>query len=109
MSSPSAEETDYTMESLTWDSSFKAKLRSRAAIKVSLKPGCGGWGAEGRAMMRGKGLQVIHVIMKPQQNRRVSLAIRGHGISKMSTHTPPQPLIDSILFSHFKENRFTEE
>lgn len=61
-------------------------------------------------MMKGKGFQVTNiVIMKPQQNRRVSLAIWGRGISKMSTHTPPRPLIDSILFSHFKENRFTEK
>ena len=92
------------MDSLTWDSSFKAKLRSRAAIKVSLKPVCGGGG--GRVMMKGKGFQVTNiVIMKPQQNRRVSLAIWGRGISKMSTHTPPRPL----KVSHFKENRFTEE
>lgn len=55
MSSPSAEETDYTMESLTWDSSFKAKLRSRAAIKVSLKPGCGGGGGGGQGHDEGEG------------------------------------------------------
>ena len=36
------------MDSLTWDSSFKAKLRSRAAIRVSLKPVCGdGGGGQG--------------------------------------------------------------
>ena len=54
MSSQSAEETDYTMDSLTWDSSFKAKLRSRAAIKVSLKPVCGGGGGQGHD--EGKGV-----------------------------------------------------
>ncbi|XP_042092426.1 deleted in lung and esophageal cancer protein 1 isoform X4 [Ovis aries] len=43
MSSPSAEETDYTMESLTWDSSFKAKLRSRAAIKKTGLPKNKNW------------------------------------------------------------------
>uniref|UniRef100_A0A452FIH2 DLEC1 cilia and flagella associated protein n=1 Tax=Capra hircus TaxID=9925 RepID=A0A452FIH2_CAPHI len=43
MSSPSAEETDYTMESLTWDSSFKAKLTSRAAIKKTGLPKNKNW------------------------------------------------------------------
>ncbi|XP_029099980.1 deleted in lung and esophageal cancer protein 1 isoform X8 [Monodon monoceros] len=33
MPSQSEEETDYTMDSLTWDSSFKGKLRSRATAE----------------------------------------------------------------------------
>ncbi|XP_005222609.2 deleted in lung and esophageal cancer protein 1 isoform X1 [Bos taurus] len=43
MSSQSAEETDYTMDSLTWDSSFKAKLRSRAAIRKTGLPKNKNW------------------------------------------------------------------
>ncbi|KAB0392789.1 hypothetical protein E2I00_006305, partial [Balaenoptera physalus] len=37
MPSQSEEETDYTMDSLTWDPSFKAKLRSRATVKRQLE------------------------------------------------------------------------
>ncbi|KAF4024161.1 hypothetical protein G4228_016116 [Cervus hanglu yarkandensis] len=43
MSSQSAEETDYTMDSLTWDSSFKAKLRSRAAVEKTGLPKNKNW------------------------------------------------------------------
>ncbi|KAB0365497.1 hypothetical protein FD754_009653 [Muntiacus muntjak] len=43
MSSQSAEETDYTMDSLTWDSSFKAKRRSRAAVEKTGLPKNKNW------------------------------------------------------------------
>ena len=76
------------MDSLTWDSSFKAKLRPRAAVQVSLKPVCGGR-VGGRAMLRGKGFQVTHaVVMKPQQTRRVSLAIGGLGSARCQCPRP---------------------
>ncbi|XP_054936117.1 deleted in lung and esophageal cancer protein 1 isoform X4 [Physeter macrocephalus] len=41
--SQSEEETDYTMDSLTWDSSFKAKLRSRATVKKTGSPKNKNW------------------------------------------------------------------
>ena len=96
------------MDSLTWDSSFKAKLRPRAAVEVSLKPVCGGE-VGGRAMMRGKGFQVIHAVSEATAKQEGVLGHRGSRISKMSMHTAHWPRIDSILFSHFKEDRFTEE
>ncbi|XP_057560762.1 deleted in lung and esophageal cancer protein 1 isoform X5 [Hippopotamus amphibius kiboko] len=37
------EETDYTMDSLTWDSCFKAKLRSRATVKKTGSPKNKNW------------------------------------------------------------------
>nr|XP_058933217.1 deleted in lung and esophageal cancer protein 1 isoform X4 [Kogia breviceps] len=41
--SQSEEETDYTMGSLTWDSSLKAKLRSRAPVKKTGSPKNKNW------------------------------------------------------------------
>ncbi|XP_057411803.1 deleted in lung and esophageal cancer protein 1 isoform X2 [Balaenoptera acutorostrata] len=41
--SQSEEETDYTMDSLTWDPSFKAKLRSRATVKKAGSPKNKNW------------------------------------------------------------------
>ncbi|XP_059795170.1 deleted in lung and esophageal cancer protein 1 isoform X1 [Balaenoptera ricei] len=43
MPSQSEEETDYTMDSLTWDPSFKAKLRSRATVKKTGSPKNKNW------------------------------------------------------------------
>ncbi|XP_030619967.1 deleted in lung and esophageal cancer protein 1-like isoform X4 [Delphinapterus leucas] len=43
MPSQSEEETDYTMDSLTWDSSFKGKLRSRATAEKTGSPKNKNW------------------------------------------------------------------
>ncbi|XP_059966372.1 deleted in lung and esophageal cancer protein 1 isoform X3 [Mesoplodon densirostris] len=43
MPSQSEEETDYTTDSRTWDSSFKAKLRSRATVEKTGSPKNKNW------------------------------------------------------------------
>ena len=85
------------MDSLTWDSSLKAKLRPRAAVEVSLKPVCGGE-VGGRAMMRGKWFQVIHAVSEATANRRVSLAIGGLGSARCQC-TRPIGLALTLSFS----------
>lgn len=49
------EESDYTMDSLTWDARFKAKRRTTETAKVSAEACAQGWGVGGGKRGRGGG------------------------------------------------------
>lgn len=92
------EEPDYTVDSLTWDSSLKAK---RKTVQVGVEA-CARWfvGSRHRGVVgAGRRSRWHRKLWVQQWNGEESLQrfSVGHAAGHMSAHTVPLPVIDSIF------------